>query len=85
MLAGNLSRLVAAAVTALAVVAFAGCGCGGGSSATPATPASPTSPTGSTPVTGNACSAVTSLFDVPHGIVNGVQCTDQQADRSSVV
>jgi len=84
MLAGNLSRFVTAAVAAVAVVAFAGCG-GGGSSTTPAAPSSPTSPTSPTPVTGGACGAVTSLFGVPYGIVNGVQCTDQQADHSSVV
>ena len=85
MLAGNLSRLVAAAVAVLVVVAFAGCSGGGGSSAAPATPTTPTSPTDSTPLAGNACSAVTGLFDVPYGIVKGVQCTDQQADHSSVV
>jgi len=82
MLAGNLSRFAALAVAVLAVVAFAGCSGGGGSSAAPAAPSSPTD---STPVTGNACSAVTGLFDVPYGIVKGVQCTDQQADHSSVV
>jgi V8-like Glu-specific endopeptidase len=85
MLAGNLSRFVALAVAALAVVAFAGCSGGSGPSAAPATPTPPASPTDSTPVTGNACSAVTGLFDVPYGIVKGVQCTDQQADHSSVV
>jgi len=85
MLAGNVSRFAALAVAVLAVVSLAGCGGGGGPSAAPATPTSPTSPTDSTPVTGNACSAVTGLFDVPYGIVKGVQCTDQQADHSSVV
>lgn len=77
MFAGNLSRLATAAVTALAVVAATGCG--GGSSTTP------TSLTNPTPVPTNACGAVTNLFNASLAIVNGVQCTTQQADTSSVV
>ena len=87
MFARSFPRVVGAAVAALSVVSFAGCG-GGGSSTTPSSPSSPsspTSPTSPTLPTSSACSAVAGFFDAPQGIVNGVACTDQQADRSSVV
>jgi hypothetical protein len=84
----NLPHFLVAAGAALVAVSLSGCGGGGGSSSAPSSPSSPSSPT--TPTTpgsptGNACTAVAGLFEAPQGIVNGVACTDQQADRSSVV
>jgi V8-like Glu-specific endopeptidase len=88
MFAEHVPRVVVAAVAALALVAAA---CGGSSSSSPAapsTPASPTTPTTPTtpgPVVGNACSVVSGGAGSVAGIVNGIKCTDQQADLSSVV
>ena len=82
-------RFFAAAGISAALLVFAGCG-GGGSSTSPApsAPASPTTPTTPTTPTSplaNACGVVSGFSGAPPGIVNGVACTDQQADRSSVV
>ena len=64
----------------LAAVALTRCGGGGGSPSTP--PATPVSPTPS-PV--NPCAAVAPLLDPRFSIVNGVPCSTQQSDTSSVV
>lgn len=79
------ARFVAALVAAAALVPA---GCGGGSSS-PAPSPSPlpatTTPTPPAPPVANACGVVSGFFDGPQGIVNGVTCTIQQSDRSSVV
>ena len=81
----TLARFVAALVAAAALVS-PGCG---GSSSSPAPSPSPlpatTTPTPPAPPVANACGVFSGFFDGPQGIVNGVTCTTQQADRSSVV
>lgn len=81
------SRFLAAAGFSAVLLVSADCG-GSGSSSSPApTPVPPSAPTPTPPTApvGNACSVVSGFSGVPPGIVNGVACTDQQADRSSVV
>ena len=80
-------RFAALAGPAFAALLVAGCG-GGGSSPTASSPISPTSP--SSPAAPGApaidsCGAIAGFADTPQGIVNGIACTGQQADRSSVV
>ena len=79
------SRFLAAVSIIAALLVSADCGGGGSSSPAPVTPAAPTPPTPPTAPVGNACSALSGLLDTPQGIVNGVTCTDQQADSSSVL
>lgn len=81
----TISRAAAALVAAM-LLASAGCG---GSESSPAPSPSPppttTTPTPPAPPVANACGVFSGFFDGPQGIVNGVTCTTQQAERSSVV
>jgi len=80
------SRFAAAAGISAALLVSAACG-GSGSSPAPAPspPPATTTPTPPAAPVGNACGVFSGFVDGPQGIVNGIACTDQQADRSSVV
>jgi len=79
-------RFAAAAGLSAGLLLAAACG-GSGASTSPAPipPTTPTTPTPPAAPVANACSVVSGFSGTPPGIVNGVACTDQQADRSSVV
>lgn len=82
------ARFVLAAGPALAALLLAGCGGGGASSSTPSSPspqASPASTTTPSTPTLDPCGPLGGFSGTAHGIVNGIGCTSQQADRSSVV
>jgi hypothetical protein len=81
----TVSRFLAAAVILAAVIVSAGCGGGGSSPAPSPSPTPPTTPTPPAAPVVNPCSVLSGFFGAPQGIVNGVACTDEQADRSSVV
>jgi len=80
------SRSLAAACLLAVGLSPAGCG-GNGSSggAAPSPSPAPTPPTQPTAPAVNPCSVFSGFFDSPQGIVNGIACTDEQADRSSVI
>jgi hypothetical protein len=90
MIGVTVFRFLTAAVILAAVLVSADCG-GSGSSPPPTTPSPPpttppsTTPTPPAPPVVNPCSVLSGFFNAPQGIVNGVVCTDEQADRSSVV
>jgi V8-like Glu-specific endopeptidase len=86
MVGATTSRFLAVAGIVAALLVSADCG-GGGSSSSPApsTPAAPTPPPTPTVPIGSSCSVLSGFLDSPQGIVNGVTCTNQQADSSSVV
>jgi hypothetical protein len=82
------TRFILAAGPALAALLVTGCGGGDGSSSTPSSPSSPASSTSSTTPstpTLDPCGVLGGFSETPHGIVNGIGCSSQQADRSSVV
>ncbi len=85
MLGVTVSRFLAAAVILAAVLVAADCGGSGSSPAPSPSPTPPTTPTPPAPPVVNPCSVLSAFFGAPQGIVNGVACTDEQADRSSVV
>ena len=78
-------RFVAAAGVSAALLVSAACGGGSSTSPAPVSPAAPTTPTPPAAPVANACGVLSGFFDDPQGIVNGMACTDQQADGSSVV
>jgi hypothetical protein len=82
----TVSRFAAAAGISVALLMSADCG-GSGSSPAPSPSPQPaaTAPTPPAAPVVNACGVFSGFFGGPQGIVNGVACSDQQADGSSVV
>ena len=87
MFGATASRLLAAAAVLAAVLLSADCGGSGSSSSQAPAPVPPTAPTPTPPAAPvvSACSVLSGFLETPQGIVNGMACTIQQADSSSVV